>query len=99
MVEPCGRESGDRPRAPHRQDKPVFVHRLIALGTIEEKMEALKARKQALVVGILNAEAGATLMMTEADSASWAPRAGDWHAGTVERRRRAPRSGSPRRAV
>ena len=56
----------------------MFVHRLIALGTIEEKMEALKARKQALVVGILNAEAGATLRMTEADFASWPPRAGDW---------------------
>jgi superfamily II DNA or RNA helicase len=49
------------------QDKPVFVHRLITLGTIEEKMETLKARKQALVAGILNAEAGATLKMTEAD--------------------------------
>ena len=49
------------------QDKPVFVHRLITLGTIEEKMETLKARKQALVAGILNAEAGATLRMTEAD--------------------------------
>jgi hypothetical protein len=30
-------------------------------------METLKARKQALVAGILNAEAGATLKMTEAD--------------------------------
>ncbi len=49
------------------QDKPVFVHRLITRGTIEEKMETLKARKQALVAGILNAEAGATLKMTEAD--------------------------------
>ena len=49
------------------QDKPVFVHRLITLGTIEEKMETLKARKQALVAGILNAEAGAALKMTEAD--------------------------------
>jgi SNF2 family DNA or RNA helicase len=39
----------------------------IAAGTIEEKMENLKARKQALVAGILNAESGATLRMTEAD--------------------------------
>ena len=31
------------------QDKPVFVHRLITLGTIEEKMEVLKERKRALV--------------------------------------------------
>ena len=49
------------------QDKPVFVHRLITAGTIEEKMEILKARKQALVDGILDANAGATLKITEAD--------------------------------
>lgn len=30
------------------QDKPVFVHRLIATGTIEEKILALQARKQDL---------------------------------------------------
>ncbi len=49
------------------QDKPVFVHRLITVGTIEEKMETLKARKQALVAGILEAEAGGPLKLTEAD--------------------------------
>ncbi len=52
------------------QTKVVFVHRLIALGTIEEKMEVLKARKQALVAGILDAEAGAALRLTEEDVAS-----------------------------
>ncbi len=46
------------------------MHRLIALGTIEEKMEVLKARKQALVAGILEAEAGAALTLTEADVAA-----------------------------
>jgi len=49
------------------QDKPVFVHKLITSGTIEEKMETLKARKRALVAGILGAEGGDTLKMTEAD--------------------------------
>jgi len=49
------------------QDKPVFVHRLITQGTIEEKMLALKARKQALADGILGAGAAATLALTEGD--------------------------------
>ena len=52
------------------QTKAVFVHRLIAIGTIEEKMEVLKARKQALVAGILDADAGATLNLTEEDVAA-----------------------------
>jgi superfamily II DNA or RNA helicase len=52
------------------QTKAVFVHRLIAIGTIEEKMEVLKARKQALVAGILDAEAGSTLNLTEEDVAA-----------------------------
>ena len=49
------------------QDKPVFVHRLITAGTIEEKMEMLKQRKQALADGILGASSGATLALTEDD--------------------------------
>jgi superfamily II DNA or RNA helicase len=49
------------------QDKRVFVHRLIALGTIEEKMEALKERKRALVASVLDAEHGGALRLTEAD--------------------------------
>ena len=49
------------------QDKPVFVHRLITAGTIEEKMETLKQRKQALADGILGATTGATLTLTEGD--------------------------------
>ena len=35
------------------QDKPVFVHRLIAEGTVEEKIRALHARKQGLVDAII----------------------------------------------
>ena len=49
------------------QDKRVFVHRLIALGTIEEKMEVLKERKRALVASVLDAEHGGALRLTEAD--------------------------------
>jgi superfamily II DNA or RNA helicase len=49
------------------QDKAVFVHRLVTLGTIEEKMDLLKARKRELVAGILDAERGATLALSEAD--------------------------------
>jgi SNF2 family DNA or RNA helicase len=43
------------------------VHRLITLDTIEEKMEALKARKEALAAGILGAEAGKALALSEDD--------------------------------
>ncbi len=49
------------------QDKPVFVHRLITAGSIEEKMEALKQRKQALAAGILDASAATALTLTEGD--------------------------------
>ena len=49
------------------QDKPVFVHRLTTVGTIEEKMEVLKQRKQALASGILEGTAGALLKLTERD--------------------------------
>ena len=49
------------------QDKPVFVHRLTTIGTIEEKMEVLKQRKQALAAGILEGTAGVTLKLTERD--------------------------------
>lgn len=35
------------------QDKPVFVYELIACGTVEEKMQTLKARKRALAEAIV----------------------------------------------
>jgi SNF2 family DNA or RNA helicase len=49
------------------QDKPVFVHRLVSPGTIEEKMETLKVHKRVLVDGILAADRGSALNLTEAD--------------------------------
>jgi superfamily II DNA or RNA helicase len=49
------------------QDKPVFVHRLVTLGTIEEKMEVLKERKREIVASVMNAEQGGLRQLTEAD--------------------------------
>ena len=49
------------------QSKPVFVHRMVTQDSIEEKMEGLKSRKRALVDGILKAEQGGALRLTEAD--------------------------------
>jgi hypothetical protein len=39
------------------QDKPVFVHLLVAEGSIEERLLALQARKQALADGVLGSDA------------------------------------------
>ncbi|WP_160299915.1 hypothetical protein [Belnapia sp. F-4-1] len=43
------------------------MHRLITLGTIEEKMVVLKERKRALVASVVEAEHGGALRLTEAD--------------------------------
>ena len=47
-MEPGHRGAGRRPCAPIGQDKTVFVHRLVAADTIEEKVVALQARKRDL---------------------------------------------------
>jgi superfamily II DNA or RNA helicase len=52
------------------QSKKVFVHRLVTLGTIEEKMEVLKEKKRGLVASVLEAEHGGALKLTEADVAA-----------------------------
>jgi superfamily II DNA or RNA helicase len=49
------------------QDKPVFVHKLVAQETIEVKMAELKARKQALADGLFDPDGGTALDVTEAD--------------------------------
>jgi superfamily II DNA or RNA helicase len=49
------------------QTKKVFVHRLVTLGTIEEKMEVLKEKKRAIVASVMDAGHGGALTMTEAD--------------------------------
>ncbi len=48
------------------QDKTVFVYKLIASGTVEEKMVELQGKKQALVDGVLSGTA-AGLSFTEDD--------------------------------
>jgi superfamily II DNA or RNA helicase len=49
------------------QDKPVFVHKLVMLASIEEKIEALKTHKRNLAAGLFNPDAGSTIDLTEAD--------------------------------
>ena len=49
------------------QDKPVFVHKLTMSDTIEEKMETLKAKKQAIAQSLFDDEGAPTLAMTEDD--------------------------------
>jgi superfamily II DNA or RNA helicase len=49
------------------QDKPVFVHKLVMSGTIEEKMEALKEKKRALAESLFDHDGAPTLAMSEAD--------------------------------
>jgi len=49
------------------QDKAVFVYRLVAAGTIEEKMDELKARKRALADGLFDREGRMASTLTEDD--------------------------------
>ncbi|MBE9606674.1 DEAD/DEAH box helicase [Acetobacteraceae bacterium H6797] len=49
------------------QKNKVFVHRMITLGTIEEKMEQLKRKKRALLNSVMKAEQGGALTLAEED--------------------------------
>ncbi len=49
------------------QDKPVFVHKLVASRSIEEKMEELKARKSALADSLFDHDGAPTSALTQAD--------------------------------
>jgi superfamily II DNA or RNA helicase len=49
------------------QDKPVFVYKLIAAGSIEEKIVQLQARKAALADGILSDDAQASVKFSDDD--------------------------------
>ncbi len=42
------------------QDKPVFVYKLMTVGTVEEKIMAMQQRKSTLLTGILNAQSDGT---------------------------------------
>ena len=49
------------------QRKKVFVHRLVTLGTIEEKMVVLKEKKRTIVSSVMDADHGGALNLTGAD--------------------------------
>ena len=49
------------------QDKSVFVYRLVAADTIEEKMDELKARKRALADSLFDRDGGIGAALTEDD--------------------------------
>ncbi|MCP3469397.1 DEAD/DEAH box helicase [Bradyrhizobium sp. CCGUVB1N3] len=49
------------------QDKAVFVYRLVAAGTIEEKMDELKARKRALADSLFDRDGQIASALTEDD--------------------------------
>ncbi|WP_375411016.1 SNF2-related protein [uncultured Bradyrhizobium sp.] len=49
------------------QDKAVFVHRLVAAGTVEEKMDELKARKRALADSVFDRDGRIGAALTEDD--------------------------------
>ena len=51
------------------QDKPVFVYKLICAGTVEEKIQALQARKSDLARAVLEGGASQRLRFDEADMA------------------------------
>jgi SNF2 family DNA or RNA helicase len=49
------------------QSKPVFVYKLIAQGTVEEKMLELQEHKRALAAGLYARASGSPLSLTAAD--------------------------------
>ena len=49
------------------QDKPVFVYKMIARGTVEEKIQALQLEKAALADGVLEGGAGAGWKLEQHD--------------------------------
>ncbi|MDX2299697.1 MAG: DEAD/DEAH box helicase [Xanthomonadaceae bacterium] len=51
------------------QDKPVFVYKLICTGTVEEKIQALQARKSDLARAVLEGGSSQRLRFDEADMA------------------------------
>ena len=49
------------------QDTPVFVYKLVAQGTVEERMLELQQRKKALAAGIYEAGGSAAASLDAAD--------------------------------
>ncbi|ADY26016.1 SNF2-related protein [Deinococcus proteolyticus MRP] len=60
------------------QDQPVFVYKLIAAGSVEERILDLQARKAALASGVLDGGLSSAAQLTQADlDALLAPLAGE----------------------
>ncbi len=55
------------------QDKPVFVYRLITANTVEERIQAMQAEKQALADGLLGGASKAGLPSSDEITALFAP--------------------------
>jgi SNF2 family DNA or RNA helicase len=49
------------------QTRPVLVYRLVAAGSIEERLLALQQRKSALAEAVLGPDAGTTAQLALAD--------------------------------
>ncbi|MGB5297487.1 MAG: DEAD/DEAH box helicase [Thiogranum sp.] len=49
------------------QNNPVFVYKLITMGTVEEKIQAMQARKQALADSLFDRSGGMQASWTDAD--------------------------------
>ena len=49
------------------QDNPVFVYKLITMGAVEEKIQAMQARKQALADSLFDRNGGMQANWTDAD--------------------------------
>jgi len=60
------RQAADRA---HRigQNNPVFVYKLITMGTVEERIQAMQARKQALTDSLFDRSGGMQANWTNAD--------------------------------
>ena len=67
LVEPGGRGPGHRPRVPHRPDaRNVQVHKFVCVGTLEEQIDEMIERKQALAERIVGT---GEAWLTELDTA------------------------------
>ena len=49
------------------QDKPVFVHRLIAEGTVETVIQEMQAKKQSLADALFEGKGSGPLNLSESD--------------------------------
>ncbi len=49
------------------QNNPVFVYKLITMGTVEEKIQVMQARKQALADSLFNRNGGMQANWTDTD--------------------------------